>query len=106
MVGCGQTNCSHSFHGELLVHWFQYRDECVCLSLCSIGRLRRKLDRSNLTEVAFMIVNEQEAQSRAMYWELERRTPPGVPVYQQSPFQKDVWEALDGDKDDFLVYDR
>lgn len=53
-----------------------------------------------------MIVNEQEAQSRAMYWELERRTPPGVPVYQQSPFQKDVWEALDGDKDDFLVYDR
>lgn len=59
-----------------------------------------------MTEVAFMIVNEQEAQSRAMYWELERRTPPGVPVYQQSPFQKDVWEALDGDKDDFLVYDR
>lgn len=53
-----------------------------------------------------MIVNEQEAQSRAMYWELERRTPPGVPVYQQGPFQKDVWEALDGDKDDFLVYDR
>lgn len=71
-----------------------------------MGDLRRKLARSNMTEVLYMIVNEQEAQSRAMYWELKRRTPPGIPVYQQSPFQKDVWEALDGDKDDFLVYDR
>uniref|UniRef100_A0A3Q3MIV8 Selenoprotein P2 n=2 Tax=Mastacembelus armatus TaxID=205130 RepID=A0A3Q3MIV8_9TELE len=41
-----------------------------------------------------------------MYWELKRRAPPGVPVYQQAPLQSDVWEALDGDKDDFLVYDR
>uniref|UniRef100_A0A665WT99 Selenoprotein P N-terminal domain-containing protein n=1 Tax=Echeneis naucrates TaxID=173247 RepID=A0A665WT99_ECHNA len=53
-----------------------------------------------------MIINEQEAHSRAMYWELSRRAPPGVPVYQQTPTQDDVWEALDGDKDDFLVYDR
>lgn len=76
------------------------------LSLCRIGGLRDKLNRSNLTDVSFMIVNEREAQSRAMYWELKRRAPPGVPVYQQAPFQDDVWEALDGDKDDFLVYDR
>uniref|UniRef100_A0A673AP55 Selenoprotein P N-terminal domain-containing protein n=1 Tax=Sphaeramia orbicularis TaxID=375764 RepID=A0A673AP55_9TELE len=53
-----------------------------------------------------MIVNEREALSRAMYWELKRRAPSGVPVYQQTPFQNDVWEALDGDKDDFLIYDR
>ncbi|KAM7401293.1 hypothetical protein PAMA_005469 [Pampus argenteus] len=71
-----------------------------------IGGLRDKLSRSNLTEVSFMIVNEREALSRAMYWELKRRAPPGVPVYQQAPFQNDVWDALDGDKDDFLVYDR
>lgn len=76
------------------------------LSLCRIGGLRDKLNRSNLTDVSFMIVNEREAQSRAMYWELKRRAPPGVPVYQQAPLQNDVWEALDGDKDDFLVYDR
>ena len=53
-----------------------------------------------------MIVNEREFQSRAMYWELKRRAPPNVPVYQQAPLQDDVWEILDGDKDDFLVYDR
>lgn len=68
--------------------------------------LRDRLDRSNMTEVAFMIVNEREAHSRAMYWELKKRAPSDVPVYQQAIFQKDVWEVLDGDKDDFLVYDR
>lgn len=44
--------------------------------------------------------------SRAMYWELKRRVAKGIPVYQQGPLQKDVWEILEGDKDDFLVYDR
>ncbi|KAI4904280.1 hypothetical protein NFI96_030086, partial [Prochilodus magdalenae] len=41
-----------------------------------------------------------------MYWELKRRTAEGIPVYQQSPLQGNVWETLQGDKDDFLVYDR
>uniref|UniRef100_A0A3P8Y8C2 Selenoprotein P N-terminal domain-containing protein n=1 Tax=Esox lucius TaxID=8010 RepID=A0A3P8Y8C2_ESOLU len=68
--------------------------------------LREKLLRGNLTDVSFLIVNEREAQSRAMYWELRRRASPAIPVYQQAPLQDDVWEALDGDKDDFLVYDR
>ena len=71
-----------------------------------LGHLRDKLSDSSLTDVAFMIVNEREAQSRAMYWELKRRAPPNIPVYQQAPLQDDVWEILDGDKDDFLVYDR
>ncbi|TDH06105.1 hypothetical protein EPR50_G00130400 [Perca flavescens] len=78
----------------------------IAVAASKIGGLRDKLNRSNLTEVSFMIVNEREALSRAMFWELKRRAPPDVPVYQQDPFQNDVWEALDGDKDDFLVYDR
>uniref|UniRef100_A0A672M151 Selenoprotein Pb-like n=2 Tax=Sinocyclocheilus grahami TaxID=75366 RepID=A0A672M151_SINGR len=41
-----------------------------------------------------------------MYWELKRRTAEGIPVYQQSPLQNDIWDILEGDKDDFLVYDR
>lgn len=59
-----------------------------------------------MTEVSFLIVNEQDPLSRAMFWELQRRAPPGVPVYQQAPLQQDVWDTLDGDKDDFLIYDR
>ncbi|MCJ8744773.1 hypothetical protein PDJAM_G00122340 [Pangasius djambal] len=71
-----------------------------------LGDLRDKLEQGNLTGVAFLIVNEQDAHSRAMYWELKRRAAEGIPVYQQSPLQADVWDTLQGDKDDFLVYDR
>ncbi|KAI5616915.1 selenoprotein Pb precursor [Silurus asotus] len=71
-----------------------------------LGGLRDKLAKGNLTHVAFMIVNEQDAHSRAMYWQLKRRAAEGIPVYQQSPLQDDVWDTLQGDKDDVLVYDR
>ncbi|CAI5777307.1 Hypothetical predicted protein [Podarcis lilfordi] len=53
-----------------------------------------------------MIVNEKTPFSRAMYWELKRHAPEGVPVYQQQILEPDVWQILDGDKDDFLIYDR
>lgn len=78
----------------------------IHLSNSRIGNLRDKLNRNNITEVSFMIVNELEALSQTMYWKLKKKAPTGVPVYQQSSLQKDVWEILDGDKDDFLIYDR
>ncbi|NXL00929.1 SELPB protein, partial [Mesembrinibis cayennensis] len=53
-----------------------------------------------------MIVNEKSPLSRAMFEELERQAPPGVPVFQPEPEEPDVWQVLGGDKDDFLVYDR
>ncbi|NXC13454.1 SELPB protein, partial [Corythaeola cristata] len=53
-----------------------------------------------------MIVNEKAPLSRAMFRELERQVPPGVPVFQPEPEDPDVWQVLGGDKDDFLVYDR
>lgn len=53
-----------------------------------------------------MIINEQENSSRANYWALKNRAPAKVPVYQQDANGTDVWEILDGDKDDFLIYDR
>ncbi|KAI1883139.1 hypothetical protein AGOR_G00242150 [Albula goreensis] len=71
-----------------------------------LGNLRDKLARSGLMDVGFLVVNERTAMSRAMYWELKRRVAEGIPVYQQAALQDDVWEALQGDKDDFLVYDR
>ncbi|KAG7319463.1 hypothetical protein KOW79_016606 [Hemibagrus wyckioides] len=76
------------------------------MQAAKMGVLRDKLARGNLTSVAFLIVNEQDALSRAMYWQLKRRAAEGIPVYQQSPLQDDIWDTLQGDKDDFLVYDR
>ncbi|TSO25251.1 Selenoprotein Pb [Bagarius yarrelli] len=88
-------------------HWeIDGRSPMNELGAARLGSLRDKLERGNLTDVEFLIVNEQDALSRAMYWELKRRTAVGIPVYQQSPLQDDVWDTLQGDKDDFLVYDR
>lgn len=71
-----------------------------------LGDLRDKLVHGKLTNISFLVINEQDSQSRAMYWELKRRTAQGIPVYQQGPLQNNIWELLEGDKDDFLVYDR
>uniref|UniRef100_A0A7M4FP35 Selenoprotein Pb-like n=2 Tax=Crocodylus porosus TaxID=8502 RepID=A0A7M4FP35_CROPO len=59
-----------------------------------------------MADVSYMIVNEKAPLSRAMYWELKRQAPAGVPVYQQGVLDPDVWQILDGDKDDFLIYDK
>uniref|UniRef100_A0A3B3SFQ2 Selenoprotein P2 n=1 Tax=Paramormyrops kingsleyae TaxID=1676925 RepID=A0A3B3SFQ2_9TELE len=74
--------------------------------MSSLGDLRDKLLRGGLSNVSFLVVNERTPQSRAMYWEMRRRTAAGITVYQQAPLQDDVWELLEGDKDDFLIYDR
>lgn len=59
-----------------------------------------------MANVSFIIVNEKTPSSRAMYWELKRHTPKGIPVYQQQILEPDVWQILKGNKDDFLIYDR
>uniref|UniRef100_A0A493SST1 Selenoprotein P N-terminal domain-containing protein n=1 Tax=Anas platyrhynchos platyrhynchos TaxID=8840 RepID=A0A493SST1_ANAPP len=71
-----------------------------------LGGLRQRLSRQGMADVRYMIVNEQAPLSRAMFGELQRQAPPGVPVFQQQPQEPDVWQLLGGDKDDFLVYDR
>ncbi|XP_048458409.1 selenoprotein Pb-like [Rhincodon typus] len=78
-----------------------------CLTQATkLGSLRDKLKHQGLKDIHYMIVNEKSPQSRAMLWELKRHTPEDIPVYQQSPFQRDVWSILQGNKDDFLIYDR
>uniref|UniRef100_A0A452IWN6 Selenoprotein P N-terminal domain-containing protein n=1 Tax=Gopherus agassizii TaxID=38772 RepID=A0A452IWN6_9SAUR len=74
-----------------------------CLNL---GGLREKLSQDGLADISYMIVNEKTPLSRAMFWELKRWAPEEVPVYQQEILEPDVWQILDGDKDDFLIYDR
>ncbi|MEE6495236.1 hypothetical protein FKM82_001987 [Ascaphus truei] len=71
-----------------------------------LGPLRDKLTLQGLTNISYIIVNDQSYLSRLKYPELQRRAPTEVPVYQQSPFQPDVWQILNGEKDDFYIYDR
>ncbi|XP_072366807.1 selenoprotein Pb-like isoform X1 [Scyliorhinus torazame] len=78
-----------------------------CLTQATkLGSLRDKLDRQGLKDIRYMIVNEKTPQSRAMLWELKRHAPEDMLIYQQSPFQHDIWSILQANKDDFLIYDR
>ncbi|KAF4117275.1 hypothetical protein G5714_001828 [Onychostoma macrolepis] len=63
------------------------------MQAAKLGGLRDKLALGKLTNISFLVVNEQDAQSRALYWELKRRTAEGIPVYQQSPLQNDMWPS-------------
>ncbi|KAM4722940.1 selenoprotein Pb-like [Rhinophrynus dorsalis] len=72
----------------------------------SMGPLREKLSLQGLVDINYMIVNDQSLLSAVLYPKLRQRAPDGIPVYQQSSSQPDVWEVLNGDKDDFLIYDR
>lgn len=72
----------------------------------SLGSLQAKLSRQDLVNVSFMIVNEKSPFSQTMYWKLKWYAPEGIPVFQQEILEPDVWQILDGDKDDFLIYDK
>lgn len=68
--------------------------------------LRQKLESQGLENVAYMVVNHQGEQSQRLHSLLKLKLSENITLYQQSPDQADVWEALAGEKDDFLIYDR
>lgn len=53
-----------------------------------------------------MVVNHQGPQSRREFHLLKERVSDYITVYQQDEQQDDVWTTLNGNKDDFLIYDR
>lgn len=66
--------------------------------------LRQKLEAQGLSNVQYMVVNHQGASlQHAM---LSSRLSSDITLYKQAEDQPDVWQALNGDKDDFLIYDR
>uniref|UniRef100_A0A8D2IJS8 Selenoprotein P n=1 Tax=Varanus komodoensis TaxID=61221 RepID=A0A8D2IJS8_VARKO len=67
--------------------------------------LRLKLERDGLI-VSFLVVNHQGQHSQLKYPQLREKVSTNIPVYQQDSKQPDVWTALNGRKDDFLIYDR
>lgn len=68
--------------------------------------LRLKLENERYTKVSFMIVNNQGERFRLKYQELRSRLSDHIPVYQQEEDQPDVWSLLQGNKNDFFIYDR
>jgi len=66
--------------------------------------LRQKLEAQGFTNVQYIVVNHQGASlQHAM---LSSRLSSYISLFKQAEDQPDVWQTLNGDKDDFLIYDR
>eukprot|EP00064_Thunnus_orientalis_P005586 superscaffoldBa00000553_g5600 len=68
--------------------------------------LRQKLERRGLKDVIYMVINHQGAQAQKLHSMLEQSLSENVTLYKQLEHQPDVWRTLNGEKDDFLIYDR
>uniref|UniRef100_A0A674GLC9 Selenoprotein P n=1 Tax=Taeniopygia guttata TaxID=59729 RepID=A0A674GLC9_TAEGU len=68
--------------------------------------LRVKLENEGLVNISYVVVNHQGVQSRREFHLLKERVSDYITVYQQDEQQEDVWTTLNGNKDDFLIYDR
>jgi len=68
--------------------------------------LHQKLESRGLQNISYMVVNRQDAQSQRLHPLLAQKLSVNITLYKQEPQQADVWQALNGDKDDFLIYDR
>uniref|UniRef100_A0A8C7ZNG8 Selenoprotein P N-terminal domain-containing protein n=1 Tax=Oryzias sinensis TaxID=183150 RepID=A0A8C7ZNG8_9TELE len=53
-----------------------------------------------------MVVNHHEAQAQRLHPLLEERLSQNIALYKQHEHQPDVWSTLNGEKDDFFIYDR
>uniref|UniRef100_A0A8C3RM15 Selenoprotein P n=2 Tax=Chelydra serpentina TaxID=8475 RepID=A0A8C3RM15_CHESE len=53
-----------------------------------------------------MVVNHQGIHSQLKIHTLREKVSENITVYQQDEKQHDVWTTLNGNKDDFLIYDR
>lgn len=68
--------------------------------------LRLKLEGQGLENVTYMVVNHQGEQAQHLHTLLSQKLSENIILYKQVPKQDDVWQALAGKKDDFLIYDR
>lgn len=74
-----------------------------------VGRLdglHKKLEGQGLKDVVYMVVNHHEAQAQRLHPLLEERLSQNIALYKQYEHQPDVWRTLNGEKDDFFIYDR
>ncbi|OXB76755.1 UNVERIFIED_CONTAM: hypothetical protein H355_007030 [Colinus virginianus] len=68
--------------------------------------LRVKLENEGLVNISYVVVNHQSPHSQKKFHLLQESVSDHIAVYQQDDHQADVWTTLNGNKDDFLIYDR
>lgn len=68
--------------------------------------LRVKLENEGLVNISYIVVNHQGSYAQRKFHLLQESVSEYITVYQQDEQQDDVWTKLNGNKDDFLIYDR
>lgn len=74
--------------------------------LSRLEDLRVKLENEGLVNISYVVVNHQSPHSQKKFHLLQESVSDHIAVYQQDDHQADVWTTLNGNKDDFLIYDR
>lgn len=79
---------------------------CFFTFLTRLEDLRVKLENEGLANIWYMVVNHKGTYSQRKFHLLKESVSDHITVYQQDEKQADVWTTLNGNKDDFLIYDR
>lgn len=77
--------------------------------MCFLPRLedlRIKLENQGYFNISYIVVNHQGSPSQLKHAHLKKQVSDHIAVYRQDEHQTDVWTLLNGNKDDFLIYDR
>lgn len=85
-----QTKCHRSF----------------CVFSPRLEDLRLKLEQQGYSNISYIVVNHQGSPSQLKHIHLKKQVSAQIAVYRQEEHQTDVWTLLNGNKDDFLIYDR
>lgn len=79
----------------------------LCLLQASrLEDLRIKLENQGYFNISYIVVNHQGSPSQLKHAHLKKQVSDHIAVYRQEEHQTDVWTLLNGNKDDFLIYDR
>lgn len=65
-----------------------------------------KLEGEGLVNISYIVVNHQGINSQHKIHTLKEKVSENITVFQQDEKQPDIWTTLNGNKDDFLIYDR
>lgn len=79
----------------------------LCLLQASrLEDLRIKLESQGYFNITYIVVNHQGSPSQLKHAHLKKQVSDHIVVYRQEEHGTDVWTLLNGNKDDFLIYDR
>lgn len=74
--------------------------------LSRMDGLRQNLQSEGLKDVVYVVINHHGERARHLHSLLAGRLSQHITLYGQDEHQPDVWQTLNGEKEDFLIYDR